>query len=200
MCFQNEYSTTARLAWAAARRRMESPLVNDYKKPFIIRRLVETFLGGIRLFASEDAPFYVYALQVRFPPPSPRICTTLHEFSSGKCVCLRKFNLPLSASEIVFLRRYSFILILWVEVAGSGSSCLYLYYFHVRKLISNDFPLHLNFLVLRMLTLSMALLDLYFLHSEIILEKRERLWKVLCANFRWFLYCIQYVELRTVGV
>ncbi|XP_071534106.1 pecanex-like protein 4 [Panulirus ornatus] len=60
----NEYSATARLAWAAAHRRMESPLVNDYKKPFIIRRLVETFLGGLRLFASEDAPFYVYVLQI----------------------------------------------------------------------------------------------------------------------------------------
>ncbi|XP_042223472.1 pecanex-like protein 4 isoform X2 [Homarus americanus] len=43
---------------------MESPLVNDYKKPFIIRRLFETFLGGLRLFASEDTPAYVYILQI----------------------------------------------------------------------------------------------------------------------------------------
>ncbi|XP_069945486.1 pecanex-like protein 4 isoform X2 [Cherax quadricarinatus] len=43
---------------------MESPLVNDYKKPFIIRRLFETFLGGLRLFGSEGAPLYVYLLQM----------------------------------------------------------------------------------------------------------------------------------------
>nr|XP_045605475.1 pecanex-like protein 4 [Procambarus clarkii] len=60
----NESSATARLAWAAANRRMESPLVNDYKKPFIIRRLIETFFGGLRLFASEGVPVYVYVLQI----------------------------------------------------------------------------------------------------------------------------------------
>ncbi|KAG7168229.1 Pecanex-like protein 4-like [Homarus americanus] len=60
----NDFSATARLAWAVANRRMESPLVNDYKKPFIIRRLFETFLGGLRLFASEDTPAYVYILQI----------------------------------------------------------------------------------------------------------------------------------------
>ncbi|XP_050739009.1 pecanex-like protein 4 [Eriocheir sinensis] len=58
-------ATTARLAWAAAAHRgMESPLVSEYKKPFIRRRLLETFLGGLRLAASEDAPLYVYCIQV----------------------------------------------------------------------------------------------------------------------------------------
>ncbi|KAK8405688.1 hypothetical protein O3P69_001887 [Scylla paramamosain] len=57
-------ATTARLAWAAAHQGMESPLVSEYKKPFIKRRLLETFLGGLRLGASEDAPFYVYCFQV----------------------------------------------------------------------------------------------------------------------------------------
>lgn len=63
--FQNDFSTTTRLAWAAAHGGMESPLVNEYKKPFIRRRLLETFLGGLRLCASDDIPIFVYILQVR---------------------------------------------------------------------------------------------------------------------------------------
>ncbi|KAK7068275.1 hypothetical protein SK128_016758, partial [Halocaridina rubra] len=60
----DEFHAPARLAWATGRLAMESPLVNNYKKPFIIRRLIETFLGGLRLFASDDVPFYVYLLQI----------------------------------------------------------------------------------------------------------------------------------------
>ncbi|KAK3867388.1 hypothetical protein Pcinc_027147 [Petrolisthes cinctipes] len=60
----NDFSTTSRLAWAAAHGGMESPLVNEYKKPFIRRRLLETFLGGLRLCASDDIPPFVYILQI----------------------------------------------------------------------------------------------------------------------------------------
>ncbi|XP_068230069.1 pecanex-like protein 4 [Palaemon carinicauda] len=60
----DEFWAPARLAWATERLAMESPLVNNYKKPFILRRLLETFLGGLRLCASSDVPLYVYILQL----------------------------------------------------------------------------------------------------------------------------------------
>ncbi|XP_042893871.1 pecanex-like protein 4 isoform X2 [Penaeus japonicus] len=54
---------------------MESPLVNSYKKPFILRRLIETFFGGLRLFASEDVPVYIFLMQVLLFSGVPLLCT-----------------------------------------------------------------------------------------------------------------------------
>ncbi|KAG0710395.1 Pecanex-like protein 4 [Chionoecetes opilio] len=57
-------TTTARLAWAGGHGGMESPLLSAYKRPFIKRRLLETFLGGLRLGGAQDAPPYVPCFQV----------------------------------------------------------------------------------------------------------------------------------------
>ncbi|XP_076042751.1 pecanex-like protein 4 [Oratosquilla oratoria] len=64
--------------WQAS---MESPLVNDYKKPFIYRRILETFLGGLRLILGDDVPFYVFLFQVLFfivPPVMISTFISLH--------------------------------------------------------------------------------------------------------------------------
>nr|XP_027217268.1 pecanex-like protein 4 [Penaeus vannamei] len=71
----DDFLTTARLAWAPGRVRMESPLVNSYKKPFIFRRLIETFFGGLRLFASQDVPVYIYLMQILLFSGAPLLCT-----------------------------------------------------------------------------------------------------------------------------
>ncbi|XP_047735688.1 pecanex-like protein 4 [Hyalella azteca] len=48
---------------------MEAPLVNEYKQPFIWRRLLQTFLGGLRLSMPGIVPHYAYLLQgVLFVP------------------------------------------------------------------------------------------------------------------------------------
>lgn len=44
-----------------------APFLNDYKHKFLLKRLLQTFLGGLVLkvnAANESAPFYIYALQV----------------------------------------------------------------------------------------------------------------------------------------
>jgi len=40
------------------------PLINDYKKDFVIRRCLQTFLGGLKLYLGYAAPPYVYLTQL----------------------------------------------------------------------------------------------------------------------------------------
>lgn len=40
------------------------PLLNDYKKEFVKKRLPQTFLGGPNLRLGFTAPWYVYFLQI----------------------------------------------------------------------------------------------------------------------------------------
>ena len=42
------------------------PLLNEYKKAFLLRRIPQTILGGLRLRLGFEAPVYVYLLQVGF--------------------------------------------------------------------------------------------------------------------------------------
>ncbi|XP_076354049.1 pecanex-like protein 4 isoform X1 [Tachypleus tridentatus] len=43
---------------------MEVPLLSNYKTGFIVRRVIQTILGGPRLFLTFKAPIYIYCIQL----------------------------------------------------------------------------------------------------------------------------------------
>ena len=42
----------------------DNPLLNDYKLTYVLKLLLQTFLGGVRLKFNFDAPAYIYYIQI----------------------------------------------------------------------------------------------------------------------------------------
>ncbi|XP_067119884.1 pecanex-like protein 4 [Centruroides vittatus] len=43
---------------------MSTPLISEYKRPFIVRRLLQTFLGGPKIKLGFKAPVYIYIIHI----------------------------------------------------------------------------------------------------------------------------------------
>ena len=69
------------------------PLLNDYKKEFVKKRLPQTFLGGPNIKLGYEAPCYVYFLQI--------LVLLLPFLIGGTCIILTELaalNVFISAS------------------------------------------------------------------------------------------------------